>query len=190
MASAHLKDLVAENKSLLVQLAGLLDRIPRTHYALAADGRQSIGRHLRHITDHYAAFLAAVEAPADFSLDYETRQRDPALETEPDKALQVIDALVDELDQLPEKCLQHPLRMCYPMAADPGSGEPATSIVEVPTCALRELVFLSSHTVHHMALIKPLAGKLKVRLPDSFGVHPSTLRHWAGMAPPLNCGAR
>lgn len=188
MASVHPRDLVAENKGLLVQLADLLNHIPRAHYALAADGRQSIGRHLRHITDHYTAFLAAVRNTAETPLDYETRRRDPALETEPDMALQVIDTLVGELDKLQEEKLREPINLRYPMTADPSSGEPATSSLEVTTCALRELVFLSSHTVHHMALIQPLAQRLKIRLPESFGVHPSTLRHWAGNSRTLNYG--
>lgn len=188
MASAHLRDLVAENKGLLVQLAELLHKVPRAQYALAADGRQSIGRHLRHITDHYTAFLAAVRNATETPLDYETRQRDPALETEPAKALQVLDGLVSELDQLQHIGLEQPLNLRYPMSADPSSDEAAWDVVEVPTCAVRELVFLSSHTVHHMALIQPLAERLKIRLPDYFGVHPSTLRYWASANKALDCG--
>lgn len=42
----------------------------------------------------------------------------------------------------------------------------------------RELAFLTSQTIHHMAIIGLLAEQQGIPLAEDFGVHPSTLRHW------------
>ena len=45
------------------------------------------------------------------------------------------------------------------------------------TSVARELVFLASHTIHHMAIIGMLAEQAGVKVSADFGVHPSTLRY-------------
>jgi uncharacterized damage-inducible protein DinB len=47
----------------------------------------------------------------------------------------------------------------------------------VKTSVDRELVFLASHTIHHMAIIGMLAEQAGVEVGAEFGVHPSTLRY-------------
>jgi len=47
----------------------------------------------------------------------------------------------------------------------------------VSTSVERELVFLASHTIHHMAIIGMLAEQAGMEVSSDFGVHPSTLRY-------------
>jgi hypothetical protein len=49
----------------------------------------------------------------------------------------------------------------------------------IESSAARELEFLHSHTVHHHALIAEKLSSSGVKLPDDFGVAPSTLKFWA-----------
>ena len=180
MNPAHLQRLVAENLVFLKQLTTLLETVSSADYQRLIQGRHSLGRHLRHIVDHYQALLAALAISGSDRLDYETRAREQRLEQSPEAGLQALARIRQTLEQLSHEQLTGPLQMAYPCAAGPTPDDP---VLSVSTTAERELVFLTSHTVHHMALIGLLAPHLEMALPDTFGVHPSTLRHWARQSP-------
>lgn len=161
--------LIEENRLALHQLQAFMERLAPALYrsAFGPAGRQSLGKHVRHILDHYDALLAGVGVGG---IDYENRERDERLETEPDTAvarLVEIDAALSCLDAHQSVTL----RVRYPV-------EGASASLSLPTSLARELAFLTSHTVHHMALLGMMAESLGVGLPEHFGVHPSTLRFW------------
>ncbi len=164
-----LDTLVEENRWSLQQLEAFLAVLSpaQYRYAFDAEGKQTLGRHLRHILDHYQALL---EGGGAGRIDYETRDRDPGLEREPARALQRLSEIRDGLERLTEHS-STPLQLTYPV-------EEGGVSLSLTTSLARELAFLTSHTVHHMALLGLLAQQLGVALPDAFGVHPSTLRHW------------
>ena len=49
--------------------------------------------------------------------------------------------------------------------------------VEVASTLGRELGFLSTHTIHHLAIIKMIAHSLGASLPDEVGVGHSTIAY-------------
>ncbi|QOR39793.1 hypothetical protein HNO52_15655 [Billgrantia diversa] len=167
--TACLDSLIEENRLALHQLQALLERLTPSAYrhAFGPTERQSLGKHVRHILDHYDALL---DGAGVGNIDYENRQRDERLEVEPAEA---VARVVEISGALP--CLHAhrslPLQVRYPV-------EGASVSLALSTSMARELAFLTSHTVHHMALLGFMAEQLGVALPDDFGVHPSTLRFW------------
>jgi len=166
-----MKPLIDANLVFLEQALALVgDLDPRT-YSATVPGLSSAGAHLRHILDHYAAFCDGVPAGA---VDYDQRNRDAAVERDPQTAAAMTRELMSRLSTLPESG-----DGSLTTRMDCGSGVgPATTRSSVE----RELQFLVSHTVHHFALIKAVLTGADVRLPDDFGVAPSTLAYRAGSA--------
>ena len=51
-----------------------------------------------------------------------------------------------------------------------------------PSSLARELQFLTSHTIHHFAVIALILRAMDVEVDREFGVAPSTLRYWTEAA--------
>lgn len=133
----------------------------------------SIGGHMRHNVDHYYCFIKGLEADV---IDYDARLRDVAVETEPQRALECFDDIIDSLRNVDASLLD--ARVDVQM--DSGTVQAAENGLSGSTYR-RELQFLLSHTVHHYALIAVMAQVLGVVLDPQFGVAPSTLKHRAGI---------
>jgi uncharacterized damage-inducible protein DinB len=173
-ASRSLDGLIEENRLALSQLEGLVAALPPDDYGRATGpgGAHHLGKHVRHILDHYEALI---EALASGHLDYEHRRRDPSLEQDAREALRRLNEIQAWLATPAPGDSPQFLELRYPL----DEGEAV-----MPTCLARELAFLTSHTVHHMALVGLLAEAMGHRLPEGFGVHPSTWRHWQRQAKP------
>ncbi|MEM9801883.1 MAG: DinB family protein [Planctomycetota bacterium] len=167
--------LVEENLTVLRQgrdLVGALDGEAYTQSAptLALSG---VGPHLRHVVDFYERFLNAFEAQAGetrIQVDYDARDRDPRVETDPDYAIAAIDRACDRLRAIagdPRNATETPVDV-----RSDGSPWIASTVA-------RELQSLVSHTVHHYALIAIAVRSHGGETDPSFGVAPSTLRHWS-----------
>lgn len=166
--------LVEENLLTLAQLRGLVADLAPDYYrqAFGEHGRHSLGKHVRHIIDHYDALLDALMDGLERGMaviDYEQRRRDEALEQWPQQAASHLGALEEQLALLGSGRSPDALTLAYPMD-DEG--------LTLASSLNRELAFLTSHSIHHMAIIALLAEQSGIHLPESFGVHPSTLRHW------------
>lgn len=168
--SVNCEELVAENAHAINQLAELLVGLSGRLYrqTFGAKKQHVIGKHVRHIIDHYMALLSAVSRQSAGPLDYEKREREERLELDNHAACNRLLAIIDSLDCLADQPQNTLLTMEH--LSDDQRRTVATSID-------RELVFLASHTVHHMAIIAMLAEQGGVEVRDGFGVHPSTLRH-------------
>lgn len=171
--SVNCNELVAENAHAINQLADLLVVLPGPLYRQTFGARKQhvIGKHVRHIIDHYMALLRAVNGRSAGPLDYENRQREEALELDNHAACNRLLAIINSLGRPAEWPQNTSLEMEH--LSDDHRHNPHT----VATSIDRELVFLASHTVHHMAIIAMLAEQGGVEVSDGFGVHPSTLRH-------------
>ncbi|TGG92781.1 hypothetical protein E4656_11665 [Natronospirillum operosum] len=174
--------LIEENLVFLQQLASLLDRLRDSEYAPPEAGDQTIGRHVRHVLAHYHCLLAALHDPSHRTvpLDYEQRHRDRRPEQSVAVGREALASLQNRLRRLGASTLPEHLTVAYPCDADldPATDAAADPLnLPLPSSPERELAFLSSHTVHHLALIGHLATLSDVEVPASFGVHPSTLRH-------------
>jgi len=126
---------------------------------------QTPGRHVRHCLDHYFAFMTAMQHST--ALDYEHRQRDVALEVCPKRALK-------QLERIRSACATYFIEadraVCLAHVTDQGDAPLATTVA-------RECVFLTQHCIHHLAIIELLVTLQGGRVPNGFGMNPSTRRH-------------
>lgn len=172
--ASDIGQLIDENRQALAQLLELVSGLSADQYqcCLGVQRQHTVGKHVRHILDHYQALMKALESGA--SLNYENRQRDRALETDPKRACTNMRAIYRFLGQLDSEGYSSDLSLDH--VTDERRLDLTTSLG-------RELVFLASHTVHHMAIIGLLAEQLGISPAKDFGVHPSTLRHWQKQQP-------
>lgn len=167
--------LIADNLTVLRQGKELVETLDGAAFTANAPtlALSGVGPHLRHVIDFYVRFLAAAEAPevpgALTRIDYDARDRDPRLETDPSHAVRTLQQLMARLGALPAATVTRTLEV-----RSDGSGW-------IPTTAARELQSLVSHTVHHFALIAIAVRSQGGDPGPEFGVAPSTLRHWAAV---------
>jgi len=121
-----------------------------------------IGRHIRHVLDHFALFCEGV---ADGEIDYDDRERNRMVEQSRLCALELFEVLREKMDvwreALPD--LTRGLRVRH-------NGTWCQSSVG------RELQHLINHTVHHYAFVAVILRLQGVAVEDDFGVAPSTLQ--------------
>jgi uncharacterized damage-inducible protein DinB len=160
--------LIETNIRCLRQALDLIDRIDDRAFTCAPGGmpRHRVGAHFRHILEFYDCFL---NCTASAYIDYDSRGRDPMLERSRAAAIERIERIIGQLNdrQLPNDDFPLMVRMEDADDRDPW----------LPSSVSRELQALSSHTVHHFALISMTLLALGVEVDPSFGVAPSTLRH-------------
>lgn len=124
----------------------------------------SIGQHTRHLLDGYSCLM---EQSAEQLVNYDLRNRDPRIESYTESARQRVDVIEAFLNNL-DTCHEIQLEGCF----EDRKYESRSSMT-------RELVHNVDHTIHHLAIIK-IGLKAyfdHVRLPDHFGVAPSTLTY-------------
>jgi uncharacterized damage-inducible protein DinB len=140
----------------------------------AAHG-SSVGGHVRHILDHFAAIFAALdgsaggEAPA---IDYDHRARGTAVESSPAAALGAIDDLRSRVAGVGAGEAARGVRVRVMLTAGGEEGEFGSTLG-------RELAFATHHAVHHHAIVKIIAASLGAEVPEDLGKAPSTARHEA-----------
>lgn len=165
-----MESLITSNVACLEQGIDYVRQLPAGLYGRTCPDLfgSSVGGHLRHCLDHYAAFLDGFSA---CEVDYDTRERDPVVERDTERAVAWMESLSQRLEALDGRDLDTRLRI----RMDDG-GCPEWSA----TSLRRELQFLLSHSIHHYALMVAVAGRLgHTAVPEGFGVAPSTLRHQA-----------
>lgn len=159
-----MNSLIILNLQLLDQTIALITGWRNIEYSRTCKEVYSstIGQHVRHCVEHYEAFFQSLEEGR--TVDYEARPRHVLLEIDTSEALDRLEKIRRSLTAFPQHCRALSIR-------DTGiTGNCASSIT-------RELQFLASHTVHHMALIAVIAGLSGITVPENFGVAPSTLKH-------------
>lgn len=125
----------------------------------------SAGAHMRHVLDHYSALMCGLDGRV---VDYNKRNRYSDIETCPKAAVQMWEKIESwlsdacampmdtQIDVISETCVMK------------------TQYAQVPSTLARELVFVSSHAIHHfslMAVMRSLQGK---STPEYFGIAPAT----------------
>ena len=164
------KMMLAANIRWLRQAQHLLEQISDSAYSDSPErlAPHRVGGHMRHILEFYECFLEGLDRR---HIDYDARRRDPALETSRRVALGRIADLIRALET--EPALRGDAVVWVRMEdADQDMGEPfLTSSIG------RELQTLSSHTIHHFALIAITLRVLGYSVARDFGMAPSTLRY-------------
>ena len=162
--------LIRSLKEILAQGTSLLDCLSDEAYNAKtplASGA-SIGAHYRHCLDHFSSLLAGDLAGG---INYDTRKRDPILETDRASARSMTAHLADLATSLDAKILSSPVIVrCGVSYADKESSVVNSSYE-------REVMFAISHAVHHYALIAMICRTLNVALPEGFGIAPSTMHY-------------
>jgi hypothetical protein len=157
-----------DNIAYLEQGLALLDQIEDEHYAatLPPVFVSGVGAHIRHILDHFDCLLDGLPSGR---VDYDRRRRDPRVENERLFAIESIRTLIDRLLALPAGAGE----VALTVRMDSGSDAP----VWATSSLTRELQFLTSHTIHHYALVAAILGHAGCTVSRRFGISPSTLRH-------------
>ncbi len=128
----------------------------------------TIGQHLRHILELYQCLLQGYESGM---VNYEKRERNKRIEQDIHFAAGIMQQLLTGIN-LADKPLT--------LEVTPGMN---TDAVNIHSNFNRELLYNMEHTIHHMALIKVALHELTdIKVPDSFGVAPSTLQYKATCA--------
>lgn len=160
----------------LRQALRLLSRLDDVAYATTPRGfaPHRAGAHLRHIVEFYQCFLEGLKSS---HIDYDARRRDEAIESSRDAASAAIRAVIRALGVGRDLREQRTIWVRMEDAETSGVRE---SFME--SSINRELQVLSSHTVHHFALIAMTLRMHGVEMDPDFGMAPSTLRYMATQA--------
>lgn len=132
------------------------------HYAVIA------GPHLRHLIEHYEALLFRND-PA--RVDYDQRPRDRQVEHDPALAHERLRAIRAAIAALART---EPADALQVSGLAGGQGELTYT---VHSSLARELVFLASHAVHHLAVIKPYCDAYGLPHDAHLGLAPATIAH-------------
>lgn len=150
------KDNLNENIELLRQLTN--DEFTQKNPELS---NATIGEHMRHIIELFGCLLDNYNYGL---INYDDRKRDLLLQTDKNEAITILEKYLLELDK-PNKELSLTYN-CF------------STIELLQTNYYRELIYNLEHSIHHQALIKVALHSLPhVRIPNSFGVAPSTLEY-------------
>jgi uncharacterized damage-inducible protein DinB len=153
------------NRILLHQGVALLEQLSDDLYARPRGGWAPVGAQYRHILEHYRSFFAGLSTGR---VDYDARARDEKIESYRAAAFEVTRECLAAIDTL-DGVADGPLLVQIDTGAPDATPDWRTSSLG------RELQFLSSHTIHHYALIKLLLDDAGLDLGPEFGVAPSTL---------------
>lgn len=125
----------------------------------------SIGGHYRHSLEHFEPLLQE-----DTSIiDYDARPRDNRLETNRIHAAARTVELIAASRQLTKFASPVHVRCRVSFSGD--DSPLVSSTYE------REAMYAIAHAIHHYALIAVMCNLMRVTLPESFGIAPSTVVH-------------
>ena len=160
--------LIDMNIRWLRQALSVIEGLDDTTYASspAKFAPHRVGGHVRHILEFYECFIKGVESAV---IDYDARQRERAVEQSVRTASVEICRIIRcfETSQL---CGEARVRVRMEDSFARGCDLMESSIS-------RELQVLSSHTIHHFALIAVTLRLHGVEVDPEFGMAPSTLRY-------------
>ncbi len=165
------------NQAFLGQALELLRGMPASLYAArpAHFERGGVGAHLRHVLDHYDAFLDGLDSGR---IDYDARERDPRTEIDIEVARARLQHTITRLAATFSRAdiaaggAERKIEVAMDLGGRP-SGNPSSSVSSLG----RELQYMLAHTVHHFALIAVALRFAGHEPGPDFGVAPSTLRH-------------
>ena len=124
----------------------------------------SIGEHFRHIADTYFALM---QVTASGQVDFNRRRRGALVESQPEMALaelRQIRAWLQVLDPVANEIIQIKTEVALE----------TTRVVELPSSLARELIFASSHAVHHYAVIAVIAKLQNIKIRSNLGIAAAT----------------
>ncbi|KAG0258987.1 hypothetical protein BG011_002882 [Mortierella polycephala] len=154
---------------------------------LACQG--TIGKHVRHLHDHYRLLFETyppnqgLSPVHEWTVDYDKRSREVPMETDLEYAISELERLQHILEQYnvtdsstasPSQPIGRNLLQPVTLQA---TIDPSHPPVHFQTTFGRELWFCSLHAVHHFAMIKVICGEFGMPLTEGFGLAPSTIKN-------------
>lgn len=124
----------------------------------------SAGTHIRHIIDHYRAVMLG----RNNTVDYNQRNRQCPTENCRKSALSALEDIDRWLAGLTEEALSTPLCIISEVSICEYENSLSKSSLG------RELVFVSSHAVHHYSLLKIMAQMMSIPVNNDLGIAPTT----------------
>ncbi len=169
--------LIEANVIWLRQAQELLEQISDSTYTASpqAIAPHRVGSHIRHILEFYECFLDGLESS---HIDYDARKRDVTIETSRLTALAKIGSIVHTLET--DRMLLADRIIWVRMEDALALRAPEPFMI---SSMGRELQALSSHTIHHFALIAMTLRVLGYQVDRDFGMAPSTLRYLSSKRP-------
>jgi uncharacterized damage-inducible protein DinB len=167
----HIEELIDSNIKTLNSAYNLLNNLPADRFAHIQRPyfESSLGKHLRHILDHYSCFRRGY---ADGFIDYDQRLRETQVEVDKDYALSVLQQIIAFLSELkPLANANESLQVLMCNDENIPDGKVTQSSLG------REMQFLQSHSVHHFALMAAMLRISGQFVDENFGVAPSTIVH-------------
>jgi uncharacterized damage-inducible protein DinB len=151
---------IHDNNVLINQLVEFVNTLSEQQFNDSLDmGCGTVGAHVRHVIEHYQSLLNA-----NGTIDYDNRPRNALIETDKSEAISALNTITLKLNQINTDKQVNVL--C------------STNLLITATNTLsslrRELVFVHSHTTHHMAIIRILALTMKLPISLDFGKAAST----------------
>lgn len=169
----NIQQLTLDNIALLKQLANFVETLSSHQFVQANTNLNSgsIAAHLRHIIEHYQTVIGS-----EREFDYDQRPRNQQLERCQSAAVLALTKLQTQLAKLikhnaSESQDEQPAILVKCATNTQAHSQPVISSIA------RELVFLHSHTTHHMAIIRLLALSDGVVVDSSFGKAASTKQY-------------
>lgn len=154
---------------LFVQLRFVLENLNEKEYKTPSTSLSgsTIGQHIRHSLEFFSCLIKSKESGI---VNYDNRDRNPAIEGNMDLALAMLDQLSLAIKE--SVCKNDlTLELSYSHVDD--------NCLKVKSNFDRELVYNIEHAIHHLALIKIGMSEIapEISLPNGFGVANSTIRH-------------
>lgn len=171
-AAGSAKGCLAAADALLAQASAFIEALDDASYArtcaLASGG--TIGKHVRHCVDHYAAAIGALASAGKSPIDYDHRERDVPMETCRTTAMEAIARLREELARACDQDVHASVTVRVMVSGDGGTADFGSTVG-------RELAFAAHHALHHHAMMKFIADSFGCLTPSEFGKAPSTMHH-------------
>ncbi|MEM7562555.1 MAG: DinB family protein [Pseudomonadota bacterium] len=168
-SQTSLTTIISANIETLDQTIGFLSDLDNSTFNAVMEPwmSSSIGGHLRHIADTYRAVILAQQSR---QVDFNFRRRNSGIETHLQQARKEIRNIRQWIENLDQN-LNYPLSLVTEVTLTKSRG------VELNSNLARELVFASSHAIHHLAQMATLARLQGLNVNAAVGIAAATATH-------------
>ncbi|KAJ1906260.1 hypothetical protein GGI01_001764 [Coemansia sp. RSA 376] len=157
----------------LTELSKTISTLTDTKYTTESDALpgSTIGKHVRHILDHFTLLFSALTIDPHPTVSYSHRERNTFAQDTVAGGVASIEAMAQTARNLREQDVSsaNPITISDTMPG--GNDEKFLSTVG------RELWFCTHHMIHHNAIIASLMHEFGLHPPTQFAYAPSTIKH-------------
>lgn len=156
-------NMIVSAREMLLKLRCFLQSISNEDYEFQNGQESTVGGHVRHVLEFFQSFILSIDSKV---IDYDNRNRNKMMEVNREYAISILDKILCEVDKISEEMLSEEVTVKESVSIE--------FKASASSSFGRELMFLVSHLVHHMAIIKFMIPKGDAGFDDDFGKAPST----------------